>query len=73
MLSGLIDAGVPSVVMVIGLTILSTLAITPLAWLSWRFVEIPGIAAGRRLSPDRRNASPYVGTHGRIIRDAANS
>ena len=68
-LSGLLDAGVPAVFIALGLTVLSVLAITPLAWLSWRFVEIPGIAAGRRLSPDRRNASPYVGARGQLVRD----
>ena len=67
MLSGLIDAGVAAVVVAISLTILSTLVITPLAWLSWRFIEIPGIATGRRLSPDRRNASPYVSPRGQVV------
>jgi len=69
-LSHVLDAGVPAVFLWIGLTILSVVAITPLAWLSWRFVEIPGIAAGRRLSPERRNASPYVGPHGRVVHNS---
>lgn len=68
-LSRLLDAGVPAIVIALVLTISSILAVTPLAWLSWRFVEIPGIAAGRRLSPERRNASPYVGAHGRIVHE----
>ncbi|MFL6515005.1 MAG: acyltransferase family protein [Chthoniobacterales bacterium] len=66
-LSRLLDAGVPSVILAIALAIVSILAITPLAWLSWRFVELPGVALGRRLSPDRRNASPYVSAHGRVV------
>ncbi|HEY4284618.1 MAG TPA: acyltransferase [Chthoniobacterales bacterium] len=69
-LSRLLDAGVPAALIAIALTITSVLAITPLAWLSWRFVEIPGIAAGRRVSPERRNASPYVGPHGRVLHQA---
>jgi peptidoglycan/LPS O-acetylase OafA/YrhL len=69
-LSRLLDAGVPAVVIALGLAISSILAITPLAWLSWRFVEIPGIAAGRRLSPDRRNVSPYVSPHGRVVHES---
>ena len=69
-LSRLLDAGVPAVVLSISLTVLSVAAITPPAWLSWRFIELPGIAAGRRLSPERRNASPYVGPRGDVRRDA---
>ena len=69
-LSRLLDAGVPAIVIAFVLTISSILAITPLAWLSWRFIEIPGIAAGRRLSPDRRNVSPYVGPHGRVVHES---
>jgi peptidoglycan/LPS O-acetylase OafA/YrhL len=45
----LLEAGVPGVVVAFGLFALSTAAITPLAWLSWRFVEQPGIALGRRI------------------------
>jgi peptidoglycan/LPS O-acetylase OafA/YrhL len=67
--SRLLDAGVPAVVIGLALTISSILAITPLAWLSWRFIEIPGIATGRRLSPDRRNVSPYVSRHGRVVHE----
>ena len=39
------------------LTILSIVAITPLAYLSWRWIEIPAIAAGKRLQrpPPSRN------------------
>ena len=66
-LAGFLDAGVPAVLICLALTIISITAITPLSWLSWRFIEIPGIAAGRRLSPDRRNASPYVGPRGRVV------
>ena len=66
-LSRLLEAGVPGVILSLALTIASVLVITPLAWLSWRFVEIPAIAAGRRLSPQRRNASPYVGPHGGVV------
>jgi peptidoglycan/LPS O-acetylase OafA/YrhL len=66
-LSRLLDAGVPGFVVALALAICSILAITPLAWLSWRFIEIPAIALGRRLSPDRRNASPYVGPRGRVL------
>jgi peptidoglycan/LPS O-acetylase OafA/YrhL len=48
-LKPLLEAGVPGVVVAFGLFALSTAAITPLAWLSWRFVEQPGIALGRRI------------------------
>ena len=68
--SRLLDAGIPAVFISLSLTIVSVALITPLAWLSWRFIEIPGIAAGRRLSPDRRNASPYVGPRGRVLHQA---
>lgn len=66
-LSRLVEARVPAVLLAIGLAIFSIAAVTPIAWLSWRYVEIPGIALGRRISPDRRNASPYVGPRGSVI------
>jgi peptidoglycan/LPS O-acetylase OafA/YrhL len=47
--SWLLARGVPSVVVAISLGVVSTAAITPVAWLNWRFIEVPGIAAGRRL------------------------
>jgi peptidoglycan/LPS O-acetylase OafA/YrhL len=50
-LSWLLGRGVPGVVIAIGLGLVSTAAITPLAWLNWRFIEMPAIAAGRRLLP----------------------
>jgi peptidoglycan/LPS O-acetylase OafA/YrhL len=46
-LKWLLDAGVPGVMVAFGLFVLSAAAITPLAWLSWRLVEQPGIALGR--------------------------
>jgi len=50
-LSWLLQRGVPGVVIAFGLAVVSTVAITPLAWLSWRYVEVPGIAAGKRFLP----------------------
>ena len=57
-LSWLLGRGVPGVVIAIGLGVVSTAAITPLAWLNWRFVEVPGIAAGKRLLPRRTAEAP---------------
>lgn len=45
----LVKAGIPTGVLILGLSIASTLAVLPLAYLSYRFVELPGIALGRRL------------------------
>jgi peptidoglycan/LPS O-acetylase OafA/YrhL len=59
-LSWLLARGLPGVVIAIGLAVVSTAAITPLAWLNWRFVELPAIAAGRRLLP--RKPTPVVPT-----------
>lgn len=47
-------AGLPNAAIALGLFIISSAAITPLAWLSWRYVEITGIDLGRRLVGDRR-------------------
>ena len=46
--------GLPNAAIELGLFIISSAAITPLAWLSWRYVEITGIDLGRRLVGDRR-------------------
>jgi len=43
-------AGVPYLVVAALLPVLSIAAITPLAWAMWRFVERPGIEAGRWLN-----------------------
>ena len=48
--------GVPAVAIATALTVVSLLAITPLAWLNWRFVELPGIALGRRLTGSKSGA-----------------
>jgi peptidoglycan/LPS O-acetylase OafA/YrhL len=38
------------------LVFVGTLAVTvPLAWLSWRYIELPFVRLGRRLSPVRRD------------------
>ncbi|MEL4893262.1 acyltransferase [Xanthomonas protegens] len=38
---------------------LATLAVAlPLAWLTYRLIEVPGIALGKRLGPQRRPADP---------------
>jgi peptidoglycan/LPS O-acetylase OafA/YrhL len=42
-------AGVPGPLIAAALAVLSIAAVTPLAWLSWRFVERPGIRGIRRL------------------------
>lgn len=47
-------SGLPNAAIALGLFILSSAAITPLAWLSWRYVEVIGIDLGRRLVGDRR-------------------
>ena len=47
-IAALRKAGVPSVAIAFCFTVASTIAITPLSWLSWRFVELPGIGLGRR-------------------------
>jgi peptidoglycan/LPS O-acetylase OafA/YrhL len=44
------SAGIPGVIIALGLAVGSSIAIMPLAWLSWRFIELPGIALGRRLT-----------------------
>ena len=50
------------------LTILSIIAITPLAYLSWRWIEIPAIAAGKTaaaptiLAKSRRRPAPFTMT-----------
>ena len=49
-ISGLQGRGVPTIVIAFGLFVVSAAAITPVAWLSRTFVELPGIALGRRLS-----------------------
>jgi peptidoglycan/LPS O-acetylase OafA/YrhL len=42
-----------------GLVLLCTLAVTvPLAWLSWRYIELPFVRLGRRLSPVRKESPP---------------
>lgn len=46
---GIVNAGVPAVALLLVLWVGSTLAILPLAYVSYRFVELPGIALGRRL------------------------
>lgn len=40
--------GIPNLAIALGATIVSSAAITPLAWLSWRLVEWPAIGLGRR-------------------------
>jgi peptidoglycan/LPS O-acetylase OafA/YrhL len=48
-LSALLSSGVPTALVAIAVFVASTAVITPLAWLSWRFVELPGTAIGSRL------------------------
>jgi peptidoglycan/LPS O-acetylase OafA/YrhL len=45
---GVLAAGMPRPLLALLLSAGSILAVTPLAWLSWRYVELPGIALGRR-------------------------
>ncbi|RAI32306.1 acyltransferase family protein [Rhodoplanes serenus] len=47
-LSAALAAGVPGPVLALVLGVGSALAVTPLAWLSWRFVELPAVALSRR-------------------------
>jgi peptidoglycan/LPS O-acetylase OafA/YrhL len=49
-LSAIIRLGVPAVVVAVALFVLSTAAITPLSWVIFRWVERPGVAAGRALA-----------------------
>lgn len=48
-----LNAGVPSLLIALVLAIASIGVILPVAWLNWRFVELPGIALGRRLAVAR--------------------
>jgi peptidoglycan/LPS O-acetylase OafA/YrhL len=48
-LATLLQAGVPTALVVIAVFIISTAIITPLAWLSWRLIELPGNAIGNRV------------------------
>jgi peptidoglycan/LPS O-acetylase OafA/YrhL len=57
-LARVLDAGVPGAVLLWGLAFASILAVTPLAWLSYRYVEVPGIALGRRLQVSVASAPP---------------
>lgn len=43
-------AGVPAPLLILALALASVLAVTPLAWLCWRYVELPGVAAGTWLN-----------------------
>jgi peptidoglycan/LPS O-acetylase OafA/YrhL len=43
-------AGVPSLVLALLLEVGSVAVVTPLAWLCWRYVELPGVAAGSWLN-----------------------
>lgn len=49
-LAGAMRAGVPAVVVAAFLFIASTAAVTPLAFAMYRWVERPGVAAGRKLT-----------------------
>jgi peptidoglycan/LPS O-acetylase OafA/YrhL len=46
----MVGAGVPATALIIGLWIVTSAAVLPLALLSYRYVELPAIALGRRLS-----------------------
>ena len=50
LLGSVIRAGIPPVAVGLALFALSTAAITPLAWAMYRWVEQPGVAAGRLLA-----------------------
>jgi peptidoglycan/LPS O-acetylase OafA/YrhL len=54
-LGGLVRLGIPAPLIVIGLFVLSTAVITPLAWLTYRYVEQPGIWLGRAVLQRRRS------------------
>ena len=49
MIWSVIDFGIPKPVLAMILTILTVLIITPLAYLSWYFIERPGIFLGKRI------------------------
>ena len=59
-LGAIIQAGVPRIVVAMVLFVLSTMAITPLALAVYRWVEMPGVSAGRRLKRalSRRRSHP---------------
>lgn len=57
-LASVLDAGVPGAIVLWVLAFASILAVTPLAWLSYRYVEMPGIALGRRLQTSLASAPP---------------
>ena len=52
--------GIPSAAIAFFFTVISTALITPLAWLSWRYIELPGIGLGRRFvsGPKTFKAAP---------------
>lgn len=53
----ILEAGVPRLVLLVALAIATVAAVLPLAWLSYRFVEQPGVELGRRLSGRSRKAA----------------
>jgi peptidoglycan/LPS O-acetylase OafA/YrhL len=57
-LDSLLAFGIPSPLLVLGLVIVSTLAIIPLATASYRWIERPCIELGRRLGRARRGMVP---------------
>ncbi len=59
-INALRGAGISNVAIAFAFTVLSTAVITPLAWLSWRYVELPGIGLGRRFvsGPKTFKAAP---------------
>lgn len=51
-----LEWGVPNAVMIILMAALVIIMATPIAWLSWRYIELPGIAIGRGIA--RRATGP---------------
>jgi peptidoglycan/LPS O-acetylase OafA/YrhL len=57
-ISVVLQWGVPDPVVAIALGLVTIAIITPLAWLSWRTIEVPTIALGRSLVGRRKILSP---------------
>jgi peptidoglycan/LPS O-acetylase OafA/YrhL len=46
-IGSIVQWGVPTALVAFGLTAITTVAITPLAWLTYHYVERPGVTLGR--------------------------
>jgi peptidoglycan/LPS O-acetylase OafA/YrhL len=59
-LNSALHGDAPPVVIALATALFSTLLITPAAYLSWRFVEMPGVALGRAIYQRRLNGSHEI-------------